>query len=180
MLFKSIISVGHHIFNKYFHTLSTTTHYSSWHELHNLCQVETMPFDFFSVLSPVIYVSSGVLTLHYYLCLQTNTSVASSLGPYFFAQISLIFLDMLTVYRYLHLPHCTLLAFVWSDTALCHHCPTCRLARHYVVMWKLCSVHSGTTFFFSSPGLNLLEDNSLPCILFITSPHLSVVIALVP
>jgi hypothetical protein len=155
VLFKSIISVGHHIFNKYFHTLSTTTHYSSWHELHNLCQVETMPFDFFqfylfskdagelrfiilrrffSVLSPVIYVSSGVLTLHYYLCLQTNTSVASSLGPYFFAQISLIFLDMLTVYRYLHLPHCTLLAFVWSDTALCHHCPTCRLARHYVVM----------------------------------------------
>ncbi|XP_073003374.1 protein EXPORTIN 1A-like [Typha latifolia] len=31
--------------------------------------------------------------------LQTNTSVASSLGQYFFPQISLIFLDMLTVYR---------------------------------------------------------------------------------
>ncbi|KAJ6837558.1 protein EXPORTIN 1A [Iris pallida] len=31
--------------------------------------------------------------------LQTNTSVASSLGTYFFPQISLIFLDMLTVYR---------------------------------------------------------------------------------
>ncbi|OEL25470.1 Protein EXPORTIN 1A [Dichanthelium oligosanthes] len=31
--------------------------------------------------------------------LQTNTSVASSLGPHFFPQISLIFLDMLTVYR---------------------------------------------------------------------------------
>ncbi|KAJ0983140.1 hypothetical protein J5N97_011395 [Dioscorea zingiberensis] len=31
--------------------------------------------------------------------LQTNTSVANSLGPYFFPQISLIFLDMLTVYR---------------------------------------------------------------------------------
>ncbi|XP_073009328.1 protein EXPORTIN 1A [Typha latifolia] len=31
--------------------------------------------------------------------LQTNTSAASSLGPYFFPQISLIFLDMLTVYR---------------------------------------------------------------------------------
>lgn len=31
--------------------------------------------------------------------LQTNTSVASSLGTYFFTQISLIFLDMLTVYR---------------------------------------------------------------------------------
>ncbi|KAM0943808.1 putative importin-beta domain, armadillo-like helical, exportin-1/Importin-beta [Dioscorea sansibarensis] len=31
--------------------------------------------------------------------LQTNTSVASSLGSYFFPQISLIFLDMLTVYR---------------------------------------------------------------------------------
>ena len=33
-------------------------------------------------------------------CLQTNTSVACSLGPYFFPQISVIFLDMLTVYRY--------------------------------------------------------------------------------
>ncbi|KAG6506306.1 hypothetical protein ZIOFF_031629 [Zingiber officinale] len=31
--------------------------------------------------------------------LQTNTSAASSLGTYFFPQISLIFLDMLTVYR---------------------------------------------------------------------------------
>ncbi|XP_072954085.1 protein EXPORTIN 1A [Typha angustifolia] len=31
--------------------------------------------------------------------LQTNTSAASSLGPCFFPQISLIFLDMLTVYR---------------------------------------------------------------------------------
>ncbi|KAM3318667.1 hypothetical protein ACQJBY_036059 [Aegilops geniculata] len=31
--------------------------------------------------------------------LQTNTSVATSLGPHFFPQISLIFLDMLTVYR---------------------------------------------------------------------------------
>ncbi|KAL5978523.1 Exportin-1 [Asimina triloba] len=31
--------------------------------------------------------------------LQTNTSVASSLGTYFFPQISLIFLDMLNVYR---------------------------------------------------------------------------------
>jgi len=31
--------------------------------------------------------------------LQTNTSVACSLGPYFFPQISVIFLDMLTVYR---------------------------------------------------------------------------------
>ncbi|XP_039139910.1 protein EXPORTIN 1A-like [Dioscorea cayenensis subsp. rotundata] len=31
--------------------------------------------------------------------LQTNTSVASSLGSYFFPQISSIFLDMLTVYR---------------------------------------------------------------------------------
>ncbi|ONK65879.1 uncharacterized protein A4U43_C06F1910 [Asparagus officinalis] len=31
--------------------------------------------------------------------LQTNTSVASSLGTFFFPQISLIFLDMLTVYR---------------------------------------------------------------------------------
>ncbi|XP_057479181.1 protein EXPORTIN 1A isoform X2 [Actinidia eriantha] len=31
--------------------------------------------------------------------LQTNTSVASSLGTYFLAQISLIFLDMLNVYR---------------------------------------------------------------------------------
>ncbi|PUZ69349.1 hypothetical protein GQ55_2G100800 [Panicum hallii var. hallii] len=31
--------------------------------------------------------------------LQTNTSVACSLGPYFFPQISAIFLDMLTVYR---------------------------------------------------------------------------------
>ncbi|KAJ0983189.1 hypothetical protein J5N97_011444 [Dioscorea zingiberensis] len=30
---------------------------------------------------------------------KTNTSVANSLGPYFFPQISLIFLDMLTVYR---------------------------------------------------------------------------------
>uniref|UniRef100_A0A453MKP6 Importin N-terminal domain-containing protein n=1 Tax=Aegilops tauschii subsp. strangulata TaxID=200361 RepID=A0A453MKP6_AEGTS len=30
--------------------------------------------------------------------LQTNTSVATSLGPHFFPQISLIFLDMLTVY----------------------------------------------------------------------------------
>lgn len=32
--------------------------------------------------------------------LQTNTSVASSLGTYFLSQISLIFLDMLNVYRY--------------------------------------------------------------------------------
>jgi len=31
--------------------------------------------------------------------LQTNTSVATALGPHFFPQISLIFLDMLTVYR---------------------------------------------------------------------------------
>ncbi|XP_078432688.1 protein EXPORTIN 1A-like isoform X2 [Wolffia australiana] len=31
--------------------------------------------------------------------LQTNTSVASCLGTYFFPQISMIFLDMLTVYR---------------------------------------------------------------------------------
>ncbi|KAH0454235.1 hypothetical protein IEQ34_016159 [Dendrobium chrysotoxum] len=31
--------------------------------------------------------------------LQTNTSVASSLGPFFLPQITLIFLDMLTVYR---------------------------------------------------------------------------------
>ncbi|XP_021309740.1 protein EXPORTIN 1A isoform X2 [Sorghum bicolor] len=31
--------------------------------------------------------------------LQTNTGVACSLGPYFFPQISVIFLDMLTVYR---------------------------------------------------------------------------------
>ncbi|XP_062189528.1 protein EXPORTIN 1A-like [Phragmites australis] len=31
--------------------------------------------------------------------LQTNTSVSCSLGPYFFPQISVIFLDMLTVYR---------------------------------------------------------------------------------
>ncbi|XP_078175764.1 protein EXPORTIN 1A-like [Carex rostrata] len=31
--------------------------------------------------------------------LQTNTSVATSLGPFFFPQISVIFLDMLTVYR---------------------------------------------------------------------------------
>ncbi|XP_020080083.1 protein EXPORTIN 1A-like [Ananas comosus] len=31
--------------------------------------------------------------------MQTNTSVASSLGSYFFPQITLIFLDMLTVYR---------------------------------------------------------------------------------
>ncbi|KAG6502920.1 hypothetical protein ZIOFF_035209 [Zingiber officinale] len=31
--------------------------------------------------------------------LQTNTSAANSLGTYFFPQISLIFLDMLTVYR---------------------------------------------------------------------------------
>uniref|UniRef100_A0A1D1Z823 Exportin-1 n=2 Tax=Anthurium amnicola TaxID=1678845 RepID=A0A1D1Z823_9ARAE len=31
--------------------------------------------------------------------LQTNTSVATSLGTYFFPQISVIFLDMLTVYR---------------------------------------------------------------------------------
>ncbi|XP_042428543.1 protein EXPORTIN 1A-like [Zingiber officinale] len=31
--------------------------------------------------------------------MQTNTSVANSLGSYFFPQISLIFLDMLTVYR---------------------------------------------------------------------------------
>jgi len=32
-------------------------------------------------------------------CLQTNTSAASSLGTYFLSQISLIFLDMLNVYR---------------------------------------------------------------------------------
>lgn len=32
--------------------------------------------------------------------MQTNTSVASSLGTYFLSQISLIFLDMLNVYRY--------------------------------------------------------------------------------
>lgn len=32
--------------------------------------------------------------------LQTNTSVASSLGTYFLSQITLIFLDMLNVYRY--------------------------------------------------------------------------------
>ncbi|XP_058082401.1 protein EXPORTIN 1A-like [Magnolia sinica] len=31
--------------------------------------------------------------------LQTNTSVASALGTYFLSQISLIFLDMLNVYR---------------------------------------------------------------------------------
>lgn len=31
---------------------------------------------------------------------QTNTSVATSLGTYFLPQISLIFLDMLNVYRY--------------------------------------------------------------------------------
>jgi len=33
--------------------------------------------------------------------LQTNTSVASSLGTYFLPQITLIFLDMLNVYRYI-------------------------------------------------------------------------------
>lgn len=32
--------------------------------------------------------------------LQTNTSVASSLGTYFLSQMSLIFLDMLNVYRF--------------------------------------------------------------------------------
>ena len=32
--------------------------------------------------------------------LQTNTSVASSLGTYFLPQISMIFLDMLNVYRF--------------------------------------------------------------------------------
>lgn len=31
---------------------------------------------------------------------QTNTSVANSLGTHFLSQISLIFLDMLNVYRY--------------------------------------------------------------------------------
>lgn len=37
--------------------------------------------------------------------MQTNTSVASSLGTYFLPQISLIFLDMLNVYRYCYFVH---------------------------------------------------------------------------
>lgn len=37
---------------------------------------------------------------------QTNTSVATSLGTHFLSQISLIFLDMLNVYRYCALYLC--------------------------------------------------------------------------
>jgi hypothetical protein len=46
--------------------------------------------------------------------LQTNTSVATSLGTHFLSQISLIFLDMLNVYRYcsLHISYVSSVAFL--------------------------------------------------------------------
>ena len=52
------------------------------------------------LLRSLTYYVFPPLSLFSGLPLQTNTSVASSLGTYFLAQISLIFLDMLNVYRY--------------------------------------------------------------------------------
>lgn len=44
--------------------------------------------------------SMGMSLIKQVLTLQTNTSVATSLGTYFLSQITTIFLDMLNVYRY--------------------------------------------------------------------------------
>lgn len=56
---------------------------------------------FFTTQVPVVGSAISAKYIVLLLCyFQTNTSVANSLGPFFFPQISVIFLDMLTVYRY--------------------------------------------------------------------------------
>lgn len=50
----------------------------------------------------IVWVSSSFIFILFFLMLQTNTSAASSLGQPFLSQISLIYLDMLNVYRYVN------------------------------------------------------------------------------
>lgn len=65
----------------------------SIHILFGLNVILAMPFALYSLIPNMGF-------MFFFLALQTNTSAASSLGTYFLPQITLIFLDMLNVYRY--------------------------------------------------------------------------------
>jgi len=103
--FRSVIQVYHSCLIWHFHQ-STISHYQQLSFIHHcmfsICaKLKQCTLIFFRFPFALHVCLLGYSHYTVICAFQTNTSVASSLGPHFFPQISLIFLDMLTVYRYL-------------------------------------------------------------------------------